>query len=81
MVSTARTPIGRANRGAVNATHGAMLAGQVIRRAVERATLADGEVEDVILAARHAVLEGKRRAEICGSNHLHRWRDGRSRPV
>ncbi len=37
IVSTARTPIGRAYRGAFNNTHGATLGGHVIKQAVERA--------------------------------------------
>ena len=49
IVSTARTPIGRATRGAFNNTHGADLGGHVIRHAVERAGIDPAEVEDVIL--------------------------------
>jgi len=49
IVSTARTPIGKATRGAFNNTHGADLGGHVIRHAVERAGIDPEEVEDVIL--------------------------------
>ncbi len=49
IVSTARTPIGRAFRGAFNNTHGAVMGGHVIKHAVERAGIDPGEVEDVIL--------------------------------
>jgi acetyl-CoA acetyltransferase family protein len=49
IVSTARTPIGRAYRGAFNDTHGADLAGHAIAHAVSRAGVEPGEVEDVIL--------------------------------
>jgi acetyl-CoA C-acetyltransferase len=49
IVSTARTPIGKAYRGAFNMTHGAELAGHVVRNAVERAKLEPGEIEDVIM--------------------------------
>ena len=49
IVSTARTPIGKAVRGAFNNTHGATLTGHVIKSAVERAKVAPGEVEDVII--------------------------------
>ena len=49
IVSTARTPIGRAYRGAFNDTHGAILGGHVVRQAVSRAQLDGPEVEDVIL--------------------------------
>jgi len=75
IVSTARTPIGKAFRGAFNMTHGADLGGHVIRHAVERAGVAPGEVEDVILGCalpEHAgrTSPGKRRsAPVCRS----RW--------
>jgi acetyl-CoA C-acetyltransferase len=49
IVSTARTPIGRAYRGAFNMTHGAELGGHVIKHAVARAKVDPGEVEDVIM--------------------------------
>src|SRR5215831_19153066 len=49
IVSTARTPIGKAARGAFNLTHGAEMGGHVIRNAVERAGVEPGDVEDVVL--------------------------------
>jgi acetyl-CoA acetyltransferase family protein len=54
IVSTARTPIGKAFRGAFNLTHGAELGGHVIRHAVERAGLDPdeikrGAIEEVVL--------------------------------
>jgi acetyl-CoA C-acetyltransferase len=49
IVSTARTPIVKAYRGAFNITHGATLGGHVIKHAVERAGIAPDEVEDVIM--------------------------------
>ena len=49
IVSTARTPIGKAFRGAFNNTHGAAMAGHAIKHAVDRAGIDPGEVEDVIL--------------------------------
>ena len=49
IVSTARTPIAKAFRGAYNQTHGATLGGHVIEHAVRRAGIEPGEVEDVIL--------------------------------
>src|SRR4029450_6179206 len=49
IVSTARTPIGRAVRGAFNLTHGAELGGHVIAHAVKRAGAEPGDVEDVVL--------------------------------
>ena len=47
IVSTARTPIGRAYRGAFNNTEGPTLGGHAIRHAVQRAGLDPAEVEDV----------------------------------
>jgi len=49
IVSTARTPIGKAYRGAFNDTHGAVLGAHAVRHAVERAGLAPDEIEDVIM--------------------------------
>ena len=49
IVSTARTPIGKAFRGAFNATHGATLGGHVIRTAVERAGIDPATIEDVVM--------------------------------
>ena len=37
IVSTARTPIGKAYKGAFNNTHGATLAGHAVKKAVEQA--------------------------------------------
>jgi acetyl-CoA C-acetyltransferase len=49
IVSTARTPIGKAFRGAFNNTHGATLGGHVVKQAVQRAGIDPALVEDVIL--------------------------------
>lgn len=49
IVSTARTPIGRAFRGAFNDTHGAVLAGHAVQHAVARAGIDPGEIEDVTM--------------------------------
>jgi len=49
IVSTARTPIGRAYRGAYNNLEAPSMAAHVIRAAVERAGVEDAEVEDVIM--------------------------------
>src|SRR5271165_2791701 len=51
IVSTVRTPIGRAYRGAFNDTQGQSLAGHVVAEAVRRAGIDPGEVEDVVLGA------------------------------
>jgi acetyl-CoA C-acetyltransferase len=49
IVSTARTPIGRAVRGAFNLTHGADMGGHVIAHAVKRAGIDPALVEDVTM--------------------------------
>ena len=49
IVSTARTPIGKAYRGGLNNTDGATLGGHAIAHAVSRAGIEPGEVEDVIM--------------------------------
>src|SRR5499427_334327 len=49
IVSTARTPIGRAYKGALNNTEGATLLGHAISAAVSRAKLDAAEVEDVVM--------------------------------
>ena len=49
IVATARTPIGKAFRGAFNNVHGAELGGHVIAEAVARAGLDPAEVDDVLI--------------------------------
>jgi|SRR5579863_80049 len=49
IVSVARTPIGRAFRGAFNQTPGATMAGHAVKLAIERASVKPEEVEDVIM--------------------------------
>ena len=49
IVSTARTPIGRAYRGAFNATGSPTLAGHCIDEAVKRAGIDGAEVDDVVM--------------------------------
>ncbi|MDH4255095.1 MAG: acetyl-CoA C-acyltransferase, partial [Gammaproteobacteria bacterium] len=49
IVSTARTPIGKAYRGAFNNTEAPTLASHAIRAAVARAGVDPGEVEDLIM--------------------------------
>jgi acetyl-CoA C-acetyltransferase len=51
IVSTARTPIGRAYKGAFNATPSPTLAAHAIRAAVERAKVDPAEVDDCIMGA------------------------------
>ena len=56
IVSTARTPIGKAYRGAYNATPGQELAGHAVKHAVERAGIEGHEVDDIIMGA--AIQQG-----------------------
>ncbi len=49
IVSTARTGIGKAYRGALNNTEGPTMAGHVMAEAVKRAGIEPGEVEDVVM--------------------------------
>ena len=49
IVSAARTPIGRAFRGAFNQTPSATMAGHVISHAIERAKVDPAQVEDVVI--------------------------------
>jgi acetyl-CoA C-acetyltransferase len=51
IVSTARTPIGRAYRGAFNDTQAQALAGHVVGEAVRRAGVDPAEIEDVVIGA------------------------------
>jgi acetyl-CoA C-acetyltransferase len=49
IVSTARTPIGKAYKGALNYTEGATLLGHAISSALSRARIEGAEVEDVVM--------------------------------
>jgi acetyl-CoA C-acetyltransferase len=49
IVSTARTPLCKSWRGALNMTHGAKLGGHVVHAALERAKVGPEEVEDVLM--------------------------------
>jgi len=49
IVSAARTPIGKAYRGSLNATHGATLGAHALAAAVERSGLETGLIDDVIM--------------------------------
>lgn len=76
IVSTARTGIGKAYRGSLNATKSPTLAGHVLRHAVDPAGVEGGEIEDVVLGtvlaagtagmnlARNAVLAAGLPAEV-----------------
>lgn len=79
IVSTARTPIGKAYRGSLNATAGATLLGHAIGHAVTRAGLESREVEDVAMGvvlqqgttggniARNALLRAGFPVEVAGT--------------
>ncbi|MDR6118277.1 acetyl-CoA C-acetyltransferase [Aeromicrobium sp. SORGH_AS981] len=56
IVATARTPIGKAYRGAFNDTPAVELAGHAVRHAVERAGVDPAELEDVVMGC--AMPEG-----------------------
>jgi acetyl-CoA C-acetyltransferase len=49
IVSTARTPIGKAYRGAFNNTQGQELIGHALAQAVQRAGISPAEIEDVVV--------------------------------
>lgn len=49
IVSYARTPIGKAFRGALNATHGGTMGAHAIRHAIARAGIEGSEVDDVVM--------------------------------
>ncbi|MCE4052287.1 acetyl-CoA C-acyltransferase [Pseudomonas sp. Au-Pse12] len=51
IVSTARTPIGKAFRGAFNDTEAPRMGGHVVREALRRAGVEPGEVDDVLIGA------------------------------
>ncbi|HTQ34003.1 MAG TPA: acetyl-CoA C-acyltransferase [Stellaceae bacterium] len=62
IVSTARTPIGRAYRGAFNDTQAQALAGHAIAEAVKRAKVDPAEIDDVIMGA--ALQQGSQGSNI-----------------
>ncbi|WP_374944668.1 acetyl-CoA C-acyltransferase [Sphingomonas sp.] len=62
IVSTARTPIGRAYRGAFNNLPSPTLASHAIKAAVERAGLSGEEVQDVVVGA--ALQQGHQAGNI-----------------
>jgi len=54
IVSTARTPIGKAYRGAFNDTYGATLGAHAVSHALSRSGFEPGEIEDVIMGCGRA---------------------------
>ena len=62
IVSTARTPLCKSWRGALNMTHGAKMGGHAAKHAIERARLDPREVEDIVMGC--AAPEGATGANI-----------------
>ena len=68
IVSTARTPIGKAFRGAFNDTQAQQLAGHAIAEAVKRAKIENHEIDDVIIGA--AGQQGSQQGNIARQSLL-----------
>ncbi len=68
IVSTARTPIGKAYRGAFNDTQAQTLGGHAIANAVERAGVDRAEIDDVIMGA--ALQQGSTGTNIARQSAL-----------
>jgi acetyl-CoA C-acetyltransferase len=68
IVSTARTPIGKAYRGAFNDTQAQALGGHVIASALARAHVEGGEVDDVVMGA--ALQQGSSGGNIARQSAL-----------
>ena len=68
IVSTARTPIGRAYRGAFNNTPAPTLASHAIKAAVERAGIEGGMVDDVVFGC--ALQQGHQAGNIARTSLL-----------
>ena len=66
IVSTARTPIAKAFRGAFNNTHGAVLGGHVVKHALKRSGIDSHEIEDVVIGCGFT-FEGRRGFSTWGS--------------
>jgi len=79
IVSTARTAIGKAFRGAFNNTHGAAMGGHAIKHAVDRAGIEPEIIEDAIIGcgfpeaatgfniARQSVIRAGLPVTVCGT--------------
>ena len=68
IVSTARTPIGKAYRGSFNNTHAQTLAGHSISEAVKRAKVEPSDIDDVVLGA--AAQQGTQQGNIARQSLL-----------
>ncbi|EHB56180.1 acetyl-CoA acetyltransferase [Mycolicibacterium rhodesiae JS60] len=62
IVSTARTPIGKAYRGAFNDTHGVTMGGHALAHAISRAGIDPAEVQDVVFGC--AMAQGVTGADV-----------------
>jgi len=62
IVSTARTPIGKAYRGAFNDTHGVTMGGHALAHAISRAGIDPEEVQDVVFGC--AMAQGVTGADV-----------------
>ena len=71
IVSTARTPLCKSWRGALNMTHGAKMGGHVVHAALERAKVEPQEVEDVIMGC--ATPEGATGGNIAHAGYAILW--------
>ncbi len=69
ILSTARTAIGKAFRGAFNDTQAQRLGGHVIRSAMDRSGLDDGEIGDVVMGS--AMQVGSTGGNIARQSLLH----------
>jgi acetyl-CoA C-acetyltransferase len=69
IVSTARTPIGKAYRGAFNNTQAQALGGHAIAQAVKRAGIDPAEVGDVVMGA--ALQQGSTGSNVARQAALH----------
>jgi len=75
IVSTARTGIGRAYRGALNDTEAPLLSGHVVRAAVERSRLDPAHIDDIFLgvgtqSGTQSYNLGRLTAATAGLNHV-----------
>jgi len=68
IVSTARTPIGKAYRGAFNDTQAQTLGGHAIASALKRAAVEGGEVDDVVMGA--ALQQGSQGGNVARQSLL-----------
>ena len=68
IVSTARTPIGKAYRGAFNNTQAQALGAHAIKAAVSRAGIDPGEIEDVVMGA--ALQQGSQGGNVARQSAL-----------